>query len=184
MDGRAEWCLFVNLLFQYLSCTMLPGMKQHVRNPCTCREHAQTKQNRGTHAVRPRTITRQEKETSHTRTMPSFSFEKLSGPVGPWRCLCRGPAPSVSGPGALWGPGALCIGPRQSLTVYVGPRRSIARVGARRFLCRGTVSMPGARSMCRVLCVSGPGALCAGHRMGGTRIGARGRTRIGGTNDR
>ena len=86
------------------------------------------------------------------------------------RSLCRGPALSVSGPGALtlsvlW----ICVGPRRSL--YRGPHsllswRSLCRAPALSVSGPGTLSLLGAlarRSLCAPA-LSGPGAPCVGPR--------------------
>ena len=72
------------------------------------------------------------------------------GPTIARRSLCRGPTLCLSGPGAL------CVGARQSSpgAVCVG-----LCVGARRFLCPGPALCFGAG---RSFFVSGPGALCRG----------------------
>ena len=77
------------------------------------------------------------------------SLTLFVGSLGPRRALCRGPAFSESGPGALSRRGpALCA---SSPGTLCRTRRSVARIGPRRSL-----SGPGALS----LSVSGPGALC------------------------
>ena len=93
------------------------------------------------------------------------------------RSLRRGPALSVSGPGALSagarrlsGPGALS--PTSQRSLCQAPMLSTSEPGAQRFLCRapGSMSGPGAlsvgprRSLCwgRALCVGARRFLCRG----------------------
>ena len=94
--------------------------------------------------------------------------------LGCRRSLYRGPALSVSGPGALcalfvsrFGASVSVSGPQRcALCGTVGPHRSLAVcVGARRSLCRGPVSLcQGSGPLCRApaLSVSEPGTLCVG----------------------
>ena len=78
--------------------------------------------------------------------------------VAKLRDLFRGPAVSLSGPGALCRAPALSVsGPG---AVFVGPRRSMCQVlRARHSLCRAPTLLSGPGALC-----VGPGALCVGPR--------------------
>ena len=83
--------------------------------------------------------------------------------VGAWRSLCRNPALSVSGSGALCAPalsGAFCVGFRRSLywapalvsgpsALCVGPRPALFVFALDRALCRTMpISVPGLGALC------------------------------------
>ena len=117
------------------------NMKQHIRNLCTCRGHAQTEPQRGGH--------KEEAAQPHTSRHPDSGTHAVLY-VGPRHSVpvCVGPRHSIS---LVLEPGAFCVGARRCVVVSLslsGPG-AVCRAPALcwRSLCRG----PLLRSTCHLV---------------------------------